>query len=372
METKARYSLIGFFTLCVVAAAFAFVYWLRGAGGFSERETYRVVFENPVTGVLPGSQVLFNGIPAGQVTELRLNPDDPHQVIATLSLDPRTPIRADTQVGLASQGLMSAPSIALQGGTAAGPHPSVTDGAPVLKADPAASQDLSQAAREALHRLDALIADNAEPLHGTLSNLETFSQALARNADRLDRIMEALERLGGAGPAKAPAVVYDLIAPSAFSPPDKVSSGQLVVPEPTALALFQTQKILVRPQADESVALDAQWSDSLPKLLQAKIIQSFENAHDPQTVAFPTEGLTADYQLLIDIRGFQLELLPEPGADVEFSTKILSGDGHILGARIVHARVPVKATDAAAAAAGLNEAFGKAATELVLWVSDLL
>jgi ABC-type uncharacterized transport system auxiliary subunit len=122
----------------------------------------------------------------------------------------------------------------------------------------------------------------------------------------------------------------------------------------------------------ESVALDAQWSDSLPKLLQAKIIQSFENANYPQAVARPTEGLTADYQLLIDIRRFQLMLLPEPSADVEFSAKILAGDGRLVGSRIVHASVPVQAADAATAAAGLNEAFGKAATELVLWVSSLI
>jgi phospholipid/cholesterol/gamma-HCH transport system substrate-binding protein len=371
METQARYSLIGLFTLCVIAAAFAFVYWLRG-GGFSDRETYRIVFESPVTGVLPGSPVLFNGIAVGEVTELQLNPDDPRQAIATLSVHRGTPIRTDTQAGLVSQGLMGAPSIALWGGTPTATRPSAMVGAPVLKADPGASQDLSQVTREALRRLDTLITENAEPLHGILANLSTFSEVLARNSGRLERILEALERLGGGGPAKAPARIYDLSAPDAFPPFDKVASGQLVVPEPTALVLFDTQKILMRPQVGESVALDAQWSDSLPKLLQAKIIQSLENANYPQAVVRPTEGLTSDYQLLIDIRSFQVELLPEPSAEVEFSAKVLAGDGRLVGSRIVHASVPVQATDAAAAAAGLNEAFGKAATELVLWVSGLI
>lgn len=372
METQARFSLIGLFTLCVVAAAFGFVYWLRGTGGFSDRETYRVVFETPVTGVLPGSPVLFNGIAVGEVTDLRLNAGDPNQVIATVSLDRSTPVRSDTQAGLVSQGLMGAPTIALRGGTPTAPRPSSTGGAPVLKADPDASQDLSQAARGALRRIDTLIADNAEPLHGILANLNAFSEALARNSGRLDRILEALERLGGGGPSKAPARIYDLSAPRAFPPVDKVASGQLAIPEPSAIVLFDTQKILVRPQEEESVALDSQWSDSLPKLLQSKIIQSFENANYPQAVARPTEGLTADYQLLIDIRSFQLELLPEPSAAVEFSAKILAGDGRLVGSRVVHASVPVQATDAAAAAAGLNEAFGKAATELVLWVSNII
>jgi phospholipid/cholesterol/gamma-HCH transport system substrate-binding protein len=145
-----------------------------------------------------------------------------------------------------------------------------------------------------------------------------------------------------------------------------------VVPEPTALVLFDTQKILVRPRAEESVALDAQWSDSLPKLLQTKIIQSFENAGYLRAVARPLDGLTADYQLLVDIRSFQVTLLPEPRADVEFTAKILAADGRIVDARLLHASVPVGAADAPAAAAGLDKAFGKAATELVLWASGVI
>jgi ABC-type uncharacterized transport system auxiliary subunit len=94
----------------------------------------------------------------------------------------------------------------------------------------------------------------------------------------------------------------------------------------------------VRPQVKESLALDAQWSAPLPKLLQAKIIQSFENADYPQVVARPTEGLTADYQLLIDLRSFQVELLPKPGAEVEFSARILARDCRLVASRCARKR----------------------------------
>ena len=42
METRARYALIGLFMLAVIAASFAFVYWLENKGGFAQRETYQV------------------------------------------------------------------------------------------------------------------------------------------------------------------------------------------------------------------------------------------------------------------------------------------------------------------------------------------
>jgi len=201
--------------------------------------------------------------------------------------------------------------------------------------------------------------------------ISTPSQKLSRNSSRLDQILEALERLGGGETAKTPARIYDLSALHVFPSIDKVASGQLMVPKPNALVLFGTQKFLVRPQVEESLALDAQWSDRLPKLLQAKIIQSFENVDYPQAVAHPTENLTADYQLLIDHRSFQVKLLPEPRAEVEFPAKILARDGRLVASRVAHASVTAQATDAAAAAAGPNEAFGEASTELVVWVSSL-
>jgi len=58
--------------------------------------------------------------------------------------------------------------------------------------------------------------------------------------------------------------------------------------------------------------------------------------------------------------------------DVEFSAKILGDKGRIVNARIFHATVHTEVTDAAGAAAALDEAFGKAAAELVLWTSDVI
>jgi phospholipid/cholesterol/gamma-HCH transport system substrate-binding protein len=372
METRARYALIGVFTLGVILAAFAFAYWLRSLGGFSERVVYHIRFESPVTGLLPGSRVLFNGIPVGEVTGLALDSGDPRQVLVTVAVNRATPVRADTKVRLEAQGLMDVPSVSLEGGTASAPPPSSDNGPPVLKVDPDAVQSLTREARDALRRFDSLVAENAEPLHETITNLSTFTNALARNSDRLDGILGALERLSGGGATPKPVLIYDLTAPQALPPHDKVLSKQLVVPEPTAVVLFDTQKLLVSPRAGETIAMDAQWSDSLPKLLQAKIIQSLENAGFLQAVVRPALDVAADYQLLLDIRSFQLVLSPEPRADVELAAKLLDGNGRIVGGRILHASVPVQGTDAPAAAAGLNGAFGKAMTELVLWVLDFV
>src|SRR5687768_15795791 len=105
METRANYVLIGLFTLAVIVGAFGFVYWFSNNAGSAVRTTYRVVFQGPIGGLRTGAAVVFNGIRVGEVTSLGLDPKDPKQAVATISVDAGTPVRTDSQVGLDFQGL---------------------------------------------------------------------------------------------------------------------------------------------------------------------------------------------------------------------------------------------------------------------------
>ncbi len=58
-----------------------------------------------------------------------------------------------------------------------------------------AAQDVTQGARDTLRRIDNLIEQNQETFHNALANLDKFSQALARNSDRIDKITAGLENL---------------------------------------------------------------------------------------------------------------------------------------------------------------------------------
>jgi phospholipid/cholesterol/gamma-HCH transport system substrate-binding protein len=373
METQARYTLIGLFTLAVIAAAFGFVYWLNAGGGMGERTVYRVRFETPVSGLVAGSAVLFNGIRVGEVTDLRLDRDDPRRVTATIAVAPATPVHADTVVGLEFQGLMGGSGvIALTGGSATSPVLSATASEPpLLVADPAASQSMTQQARDTLRRLDAILTENAGPLRNTIGNLDTFSSALARNSEKLDGIIAGVERMTGAAPAKPPPPAFDLTAPRAFPAIGKEPQGQLAVGEPTALLVYDTQKILVQSDGGTAPAPgEGQWSDNVPKLFQAKIVQTFENAKHQVIASRGMDTVSAERQLMIDIRSFRIAADPTPTAEVEFAARMMA-DGKVLDTKVFHATAPAKAIDAPAAARALDAAFGKAATELVLWAAGV-
>jgi phospholipid/cholesterol/gamma-HCH transport system substrate-binding protein len=372
METRARYALIGLFMLAVLVASFGFVYWLESAGGFGERQTYRIRFQSSVSGLLVGSAVLFNGIKEGEVTALALDPADPAQVTATIAVEPATPVRADTEVNVEFQGLTGGAAVALKGGSADAPALAANDGeTPLLIAPVTAGQDWSTLARQVLRRLDTILADNADPVKSVIGNLDTFAQVLARNSDRIDAILAGLERMTAGAAAKAALPIYDLLAPAGFPSVAEPPRWQLVIPEPSTLLAFNTDKIMLAPAKGETTTMpNAQWADNLPVLFQEKVLQGFENAGLSSNVGRPRDGFTPDYQLVLDIRRFQVATSASPVAEIAFVAKVLGGDGKIVAARTFEATAPAATTDPSAAAAALNEAFGKGARELVLWASE--
>ena len=194
METRANYVLIGLFTVAVIAAGFGFVYWFHRGGGIGERAVYRVLFDGPVSGLRTGAPVLFNGIRVGEIADLALNSNDPRKVIATITVAKSAPVRADTRVGVEYQGLTGIASLSLRGGAqAAAPLTPANGQPPVLQADPGSTQDLMQAGREVLRKVDEMLIENQTALRNAVKNLETFTAVMARNADRVDRIVGGVE-----------------------------------------------------------------------------------------------------------------------------------------------------------------------------------
>jgi len=196
METRANYVLIGSFTLAVIAAAFGFVLWFQSLHTTKARSPLRIVFEGPAAGLRNGGSVNFNGIRVGEVISVKL--DNPRRVVALAMVENNAPIRKDTLVGLEFQGLTGVAAISLKGGEeAAPPVPLDEDGVPVLTADPNRLQDVTEAIRGTLQNINRVVADNQEAVKNSLRNLETFTNSLSRNAERIDAIMGRVDGVMG-------------------------------------------------------------------------------------------------------------------------------------------------------------------------------
>jgi len=373
METRAHYTLIGAFVIGFIAAAFGFIYWLQWGGALAQQALYKVKFEQPSSGLASLSAVTFNGVRVGNVMDLRLDPQNPKVLIASISVDPATPIRADTEVELSFQGFTGAPVLALKGGAANAPKLSSANGPPVLIAKAGSGQTLTDAARETLGHLDKILDDNAKPLNTAITGFATFADMLGKNSGRIEGLIAGLEKLAGTGEnAKKPNTTFDLIAPKEF-PAIKDITAQMTVPDLNATLVYDTQRMLIRGEDGTYKTVDgAEWADNLPKLVQAKIVQSFENAKQLKSVSRPIDDVQPEYKLELGLRGFQIVPGQTPNALVEFSARLIGDKGEVKDARIFTVTEPAQSLDAAQAAAALNRAFAKAAQELVAWTAGAL
>ena len=195
METRANYVLIGLHAGgdrgCVRVRA------LVPEPAYHQAESpLRVVFEGPASGLRNGGSVNFNGIRIGEVISVKL--DNPRRVVALAMVENKAPIRKDTLVGLEFQGLTGVAAISLKGGEeSAPPVPLDEDGVPVLTADPNALQDVTEAIRATLQNVNRLVAENQQSVKNSLTNLETFTGALARNSAKIDNVMARVDGVMG-------------------------------------------------------------------------------------------------------------------------------------------------------------------------------
>ncbi|MBR0697858.1 ABC-type transport auxiliary lipoprotein family protein [Bradyrhizobium lablabi] len=367
MEVRAPYIIVGAFVLSAIVAVFGFVYWLNNVGGIGKRETYQLVFDGPVPGLLVGAGVLFNGIRVGEVTSLELVPGRPRDVRVTVAVAERTPVHADTRVGLDFQGLTGVPVVTLEGGD----NPDAPAARGPLVAEKGAGQSMTQAARDALRRVDAVLSENAAQLHDTIGNLSTFAEGLARNTPKLDGIVSGLERMTGGGTPAPRKVVYDLHAVDGFeSQRGATLPVPLIMAEPSAITRLQTQRFLFTPDEEPSDFVDAQWSDSLPALVQARLLQSFENYDIRRAPLRADSGVESASRLLIDLRRFEIALGARPQAVIALSVRIVDANGKLRAAQLFQESETIDALTPSNASAAFDRAFGALARKLIAWTAQ--
>ncbi|WP_170405334.1 ABC-type transport auxiliary lipoprotein family protein [Ruegeria arenilitoris] len=129
---------------------------------------------------------------------------------------------------------------------------------------------------------------------------------------RLFLVVLALVSLGGCTglgtlrQASKPNDLYLLTPKSTFSSSLPRVQRQIVVQEPTATAAVNTDQIAIQPTPLQVQYLPrARWVDRAPLIVQALLVESYENSGKVAAVGRSTVGLRADYVIVPDLREFQ-------------------------------------------------------------------
>ena len=184
MENKANYALIGMFVLVAFTAAVGFMIWLSGASLNKEYDFYEVSFDGGVRGLSKGSEVRFNGLSVGEVTELKYDENDPNLVLARIQVTEHTPIDTGATAQLSPLGLTGLNYIEITPGASLDPvmlddlpgrTKRIVGEASAVDEILLGSGDVLTEAQLALRRANLLLSDD---------NLQTFSQIL-RNVEQV-------------------------------------------------------------------------------------------------------------------------------------------------------------------------------------------
>jgi cholesterol transport system auxiliary component len=174
------------------------------------------------------------------------------------------------------------------------------------------------------------------------------------------------------GGKPAPLDTFELSAPSVDIRAH--SRRQILIAQPSALKALDSQNIVIRP-SDGSIQFlkGAQWADRLPLIVQARLAETFQRSGSFAGVGKPGEGLAIDYQIIVEVRSFEVRVNGGEHADVDLFVRILNDrNGEVRASKSFTASAPVSGSGNAAYVGALDSAFGQAAKDIVRWTDSAI
>lgn len=201
METRSNHVLVGTVTLALLVGLLLFSVWLVGYNT-ERRRCFDIYFSQGVGGLNRGSNVSYNGVPVGQITQVSLLPQRPEFVWVRIEVDEQTPVLQGTNAQIRGVGFTGVSEIQLEGAasgaqalTRPGPQ-----GCPVIPASAGGLGALLNSAPELLdriqrltERLTELLSDrNQNAISDILENVQRTTDVLAaRSPELADAIGDA-------------------------------------------------------------------------------------------------------------------------------------------------------------------------------------
>ena len=197
------------------------------------------------------------------------------------------------------------------------------------------------------------------------------SGTLVIAAAALSVVLSGCALIGG-GPK--PLDTFELTAPADGGGNGRRGGRQILIAEPSALKALDGQNIVIQPSPGVIQYLGgAQWADRLPRIVQARLAETFQRSGSFGGVGRPGEGLAIDYQVIAEIRAFEVAVDGGEHARIEIFVKLLNDrNGVVRASRTFTGRAPVAGSGNRAFVAALDRAFGEVAVDIVGWTDSII
>lgn len=192
------------------------------------------------------------------------------------------------------------------------------------------------------------------------------------NRRRLLPVMLAALALAGCagGAGDGGMQTFELLSPQEFTDARR-ARGTLSVALPSTVRVLDSERVVIQPTVGEVNYLSgARWSDRVPRLVQSRIIEAFENSKRIRAVTREGDSLRTDYKLDADIREFGVVVSPQKEAVVEISVRLVNArSNQVLATSVFTARAETASVDGPSATAAINQAFGIVLIDMVRWTT---
>ncbi|MER9234015.1 ABC-type transport auxiliary lipoprotein family protein [Mesorhizobium sp. M0622] len=207
------------------------------------------------------------------------------------------------------------------------------------------------------------------------SRLKSISSGSVRSSGfKAGAALLALSLAGCAalGGKPAPLDTFELSAPSLEARGH--SRRQILIAQPSALKALDSQNIVIKPSPRSIQYLKgAQWADRLPMIVQARLAETFQRSGSFTGVGKPGEGLAIDYQVIVEIRSFEVRVDGGEHAEIELFVRLLNDrNGEVRASKTFSATAPVSGSGNQAYVGALDAAFGDAARQIVNWTDTVI
>ena len=150
---------------------------------------------------------------------------------------------------------------------------------------------------------------------------------------------------------------------------------QLQISRPYADTMHDSARILVRPQPGElQVYKGAAWAQPAPDIVLDTLVRAFADSGRLAGVARRGEGVSARYELLLDLRRFESDYGnannggATPSARIELGARLVQNvDNRVVANRVFDIATPADGTDVAQINRAFQRGLDDATAQLIDW-----
>lgn len=169
--------------------------------------------------------------------------------------------------------------------------------------------------------------------------------------------------------SSSPTAFYSLQAADARGVQGRSSRVQVLVAPPRALKALDTTYIAVVGKGPVySYFPKVAWADTLPNVVQSKLMQTLQNTGRLRGVGLPGDGLLIDYQLQTDIRAFELKVDGPNRGVVEIAARVVNDrNGRTVASKVFRRETPSESSDVDQAVEAMNRSAEQVFAEMAAW-----